>query len=232
MKLNGISYFYIIHLLDRMDSDTFFLQKKKEIENKSGIYVLEHPMKYDGRRIFKIGYAHDSLYTRIRGYKTAYGPIQFKVHCVWNVPEGVFNKRLMTALQTERHLHELMHSEVVMKNPDNDKKEGEWYYDIKLILLSVLTVRAEQIAEVENVEKLYFYISDDAGIFTRSNVKQIPVINPDDQTSKFQGVTMRAPSKRNTPSKKYTDDVYLIEKNKSREKKKNIFVARVKKISS
>jgi hypothetical protein len=211
-----------------MDSEDFFKQYKSKIEHKSGVYVLEHPMKYNGQPIFKIGYAHDSLYTRIRGYKTAYGPIQFKVHCAWNVPEGVFNKRLMTALQTERHLHDLLYSKVVMKNLDNDKKEGEWFYDIKEILYAVLRTRASQIAEVENVENLFFYISDAAGKFTRSNAKNTPSLNPDDQSSKFKGLTMRAPSKRNTPSKKYSQDEFDVEQNKSREKKKILYKARVR----
>ena len=61
---------------------------------------------------------------------------------MWNVPEGVFNKRLLTALQTERHLHDLLHSEVVMKSLVTDKKEGEWYYNIEKILINVQEVRA------------------------------------------------------------------------------------------
>jgi hypothetical protein len=39
---------------------------------------------------------------------------------------------------------------------------------------------------------------------------------------------MRKPSKQNTKSKKYSEDEHEVEKNKSREKKKNIYVARVK----
>jgi hypothetical protein len=42
---------------------------------------------------------------------------------------------------------------VMMKNLDNDKKEGQWYYNIKEILTAVETARALQIAEVINVEK-------------------------------------------------------------------------------
>lgn len=211
-----------------MNSEDFFKTKKQFIENKSGIYVLENPVKYNGQRIFKIGYAHDSLYTRIRGYKTAYGPINFKVHCAWHVPEGVFNKRLMTALQTERHLHDLLHSKVVMKNAETDRKEGEWYYDIKQILITVLATRAEEINKVVNLERTYFFISDEANILTRSNTKQIPKINADDQASKFKGLKPRKPSKRvSAPSTLYPPEVYEIEQNKSRVKKKNIYVARV-----
>ena len=194
-----------------MDSEEFFIQKKSFINNKSGIYVLECPIKYNNQRIFKIGYAHDSLYTRIRGYKTSYGPIQFKIQCAWVVPEGVFNKRLLTALQMERHLHELLHKFVVIKNPDTDKKEGEWYYNIKEILTAVQKARLEQIAEVENVENLYFYISDEAPKITRSEAKKVPVINMDDQSSKFKGLTLREPSKRNTPSQKFSKDDYEVE---------------------
>jgi hypothetical protein len=42
---------------------------------------------------------------------------------------------------------------------------------------------------------------------------------------------MRNPSKRNKPNQKYNSDEYVLEPNKSREKKKNKYVARVKTIS-
>ena len=213
-----------------MDSEEFFIKYKNDIEKKSGVYVLEHPMEYNEKRIFKVGYAHDSLYTRIRGYKTAYGPIHFKIHCAWHVPEGVFNKRLMTALQTERHLHDLLHSKIVMKKADTDIKDGEWFYDIKQILYAVLRTRASQIAEVENVEDLFIYVSDEVGKLTRSKAKTVPNINPDEQSSKYKGITMRAPSKRNVPSKNFSPDEYEVGDNKSREKQKVKYVARVKKV--
>ena len=216
-----------------MNSDDFFTVYGKELRGKSGIYVLESPLEYLGQRIFKIGYAHDSLYTRIRGYKTAYGPIPFKVQIVWNVPEGVFNKRLMTALQTERHLHNLLHKEVVMKDEVKNKKLGEWYYNLEEIFIAVETTRKEEIAKVQNIDKLFYFTSDElkGKKLTRSKAKTVPDINPDDQSSKFKGLTMRDPSKRkDAPSKKYSSDEYELEKNKSREKKKNIYVARVKEI--
>ena len=215
-----------------MESEDFFKEKKAEIQGKSGVYVLESPMLYNGEHIYKIGYAHDSLYTRIRGYKTAYGPIKFKIMCAWNVPEGVFNKRLMTALQMERHLHDTLHKYVVMKKVDSNKKDGEWYYNINEILTAVQVARLKQIAEVQNVEKLFFYISDEAPKLTRSVAKTIPVINPDDQSSKFKDTTMKKPSKRNTPSKKYSGEEYELEHNSSRDKKKVQYVARVKSKSS
>jgi hypothetical protein len=213
-----------------MNSDTFFTKYGKEIRGKSGVYVLENPLEYQGQRIFKIGYAHDSLYTRIRGYKTAYGPIQFKIHAVWHVPEGVFNKRLMTALQTERHLHDILHKYIVMKD-ENDKKLGEWYYNIQEILTAVETTRAKEIAIVVGIDEAFYFISDEVGNLTRSKAKTVPKIDPDEQSSKFKGLTMRNPSKRNKPSKKYNSDEYELEPNKSREKKKNKYVARVKTIS-
>ena len=97
----------------------------------------------------------------------------------------------MVALQTERHLHELLHSKVVMKNEITDKKEGEWYYDIKQILITVLATRAEEINKVVNLEHTYFFISDEANILTRSNTKQIPKIIADDQSSKLKGLKPR-----------------------------------------
>ena len=91
----------------------------------------------------------------------------------------------MTALETERHLHELMHSEVVMQDAKG-KKLGEWYYEIQDILTAVETTRKEQIAIVTNVENLFYYISDEVGTLTRSKAKTVPNINPAEQTFKHQ----------------------------------------------
>ncbi len=57
-----------------------------------------------------------------------------------------------------------------MKNTENNTKEGEWYYDLKQILLTVLDVRADQISKVENIENLFFYISHEVG--TKSKTKK------------------------------------------------------------
>ncbi len=84
---------------------------------------------------------------------------------------------------------------------------------------------------VENIENTFYFISDEVGKLTRSKAKKVPNIDPDEQSSKFKGLTMRNPSKRNKPNQKYNSDEYELEPNKSREKKKNIYVARVKSIS-
>ena len=117
-----------------------------------------------------------------------------------------------------------------MKKADTDIKDGEWFYDIKQILYAVLRTRASQIAEVENVEDLFIYVSDEVGKLTRSKAKTVPNINPDEQSSKFKGITMRAPSKRNVPSKSFSPDEYEVGDNKCRDKQKVKYVARVKKV--
>ncbi len=60
----------------------------------------------------------------------------------------------MTALQTEQHLHTLLHREVVMKDEVSGRKLGKWYYEIKEILTAVETTWKEQIAIVQNLENI------------------------------------------------------------------------------
>ncbi len=48
---------------------------------------------------------------------------------------------LMAALQTERHLYDILHKHIVMKD-ENDKKLREWYYSIQEILTAVESTRA------------------------------------------------------------------------------------------
>ncbi len=54
-----------------MNSEEFFKSDVgNDLKHKQGIYCLEQPLfQKDGKRIFKIGYARDNLYKRIRDYK-------------------------------------------------------------------------------------------------------------------------------------------------------------------
>ncbi len=47
-----------------------------------------------GKRLFKLGYARNSLYTRMSDYRLAYGGIPFKIHCLIQIPAGDFGKRV------------------------------------------------------------------------------------------------------------------------------------------
>jgi hypothetical protein len=113
------------------------------LKRKQGIYCLEQPLfRKDGKRLFKIGYARDNLYKRIRDYKTAYGVIPFIIHVLWAVPEKVLYKRANFTLLTEGIIHKSLHAECAMKD-ENYKQNGEWFYDIKKIVATIKNIEAE-----------------------------------------------------------------------------------------
>ena len=125
-----------------MNSEEFFKSAVGEdLKHKQGIYCLEQPVfRKDGKRIFKIGYARDNLYKRIRDYKTAYGVIPFIIHVLWAVPEKVLHKRANFALLTEGIIHKSLHYECAMKD-ENYKQNGEWFYDIKKIVATIKNIQ-------------------------------------------------------------------------------------------
>jgi hypothetical protein len=93
-------------------------------------------------------------------------------------------------------------------------------------------VRANEIAKVENIENLFFYISDEVLRLTRSVARTVPFTNPDEQSSKFKGQTMREPSKRKIiPNKLITSENWEMEKNTSQVKTKTPYRARVRTVS-
>ena len=92
-----------------MDSNNFFDSAGNKFKGKSGIYVFKSPLKYQGKDIFKIVHAYQSLYTRNANIRTAYGPITFKLYCVYAIPERIVNApRTMWALGTEKQLHKTL----------------------------------------------------------------------------------------------------------------------------
>ena len=144
-----------------MDSETFFRSNVgNDLKTKPGIYVLEQPLfKKDGKRLFKIGYARDNLYKRIRDYKTAYGVIPFIIHILWAVPEKVVHKRANFALLTEGIIHKSLHQECAMKDEDY-KQNGEWFYDIKKIVATIKNIKeGYDDDDLINKYEWYFYIN-------------------------------------------------------------------------
>ena len=93
-----------------------------QYRQKSGIYFLEQPLiKYNGERCFKFGMAEASskdLSGRLANYKTAYGPANFIIHLLWEIPkivEGI--SRLYC--NVEQHIHAILIQEQFLK-----KKNG------------------------------------------------------------------------------------------------------------
>lgn len=135
-----------------MNSNEFFLNHTKKWNGKQGIYVIENPLfKVEGKRIFKIGYARDSLTKRISDYRTAYSPlIPFTIHLLYEVPEATGGKRANYALLTEAIVHQTL------------KKMGkwadaEWFYDLDAIIDTISSVRIRHLKEISFADKWVFY---------------------------------------------------------------------------
>ena len=74
-----------------MNSRDFFETEGHEWKGKSGVYCIEQPAlsQYRGKRLFKIGYARNSIYTRMSDFRSAYGIIPFTIHSLIEIPAGV-----------------------------------------------------------------------------------------------------------------------------------------------
>ena len=199
-----------------MKSEEFF--KKEDIygtyfKGVQGIYVIQQPLfKKNGRDIYKVGFARDSLYKRIRDYKTAYGPIEFNVICLWEVPEGVVHERPLFARLTETRIHLTLKRELVMKNEITDRQEGEWFYDIEAIIGVIKRLQLEYTSDfppdhnraVKGADTWELYIDDE-----HENIKPIDrkLASRDEVKSKFSKNKMLDPEREgkrvSIPNRKY-----------------------------
>lgn len=164
-----------------MDS-TFFFEKSdinSAFKNKSGLYIIEQPLfsKELGYPVYKVGYARISLYTRISNYRTAYGPISFKIHALYNVPNGVHSKRVVYASLQERVLRSTL--EKLGKNVT-----GEWFKDIEVILNVLLTLRKKHEKEIPKSKDWVFFT---AKRLSFKGNKKINLENEENFDSKFKG---------------------------------------------
>ena len=127
-----------------MDSEDFF-KNETYFKGKQGVYIVEQPLFKDkaGQPMYKVGFARDSLYKRLRDYKTAYGIIPFKIHAIYEVPEKVVHRRPNFARLTESRLHYSLQDKLVMKNAETNKQEGEWFYDLPVILTVLKAIDLE-----------------------------------------------------------------------------------------
>lgn len=216
-----------------MDSEYFFKEEGHIWKGKQGIYVLEQPlfsdwcdkhversglsertqerMKDIPLRVFKVGYARDSLYKRIRDYKTAYGLVPFKIHCLYQVDEKVFHKRANFALKTEQNLHQLFKDEGItaMHNTETDKLEGEWFFDLPFILGAMRSVRHIYTNDplIKDVASKWLFDCD-SEILTRSGTKSIP----DSKIRSKLDLLIVAPRKQRTRKARTNQQLVSIEK--------------------
>ena len=90
-----------------MNSIDFFETEGKQWKGKSGIYCIEQPAlsEYKGKKLFKVGYARHSIYTRMSDYRSAYGVVPFTIYALIEIPSGVFGKRSGYTLLSKQILH-------------------------------------------------------------------------------------------------------------------------------
>ena len=204
-----------------MNSETFFEGIGKDFKNLTGIYVLKAPFQYKNTDIFKVGYAYQSLYKRIRDYKTAYGPVNFEIYCVYEIPQRILGApRTMYALATERQLHLTLHQDAVMKNVENDKLEGEWFYNIDNILETIRVIRQQHISQIKGAENWKIKI---VGGTQRLSNYEIKIADIKAKGSSFNNIQVRPKSTRNKPSRIYLSDTYNTIPNPSRNFKKDMY---------
>lgn len=147
-----------------MNSKEFFDNDRfnSKWKNISGIYIIENPVlsaEY-GEQINKIGYASHSLYTRIADYRTAYGPIPFKIHAIYHIPEKVKYKRVQYARICEKILHETLKDEKV-------KQTNEWFVNFKKIMTCFNQLRANHLKEIDGSKDWPIFNKYRSGAYTK-----------------------------------------------------------------
>ena len=139
-----------------MDSTLFFKDSSINsiYKNKSGLYVIEQPLFSEklGYAVYKVGYAKNSLYTRVADYRTAYGLIPFKIHALYCVPNGVKNKRVNYARWQELVIQE------TLRNLGKYTGTGEWFKDLDTIISVFLGLRQKHIEEIPSSGNWNFWI--------------------------------------------------------------------------
>ena len=188
-----------------MNSEVFFKDEQVKWKGKKGLYVIECPLfsspcagKPNEEKVYKVGYAYQSLAVRIADYRTHYGKIPFTIHLIWEVPNPP-GYRVNFALQTEQRIHKTLHD----LKKSTGVKTKEWFYDLPVIKDVILSIRNEYMNETKGVNNTY---------------KPIPVCettwlfyigNKDCTGEKIQPTTKR--EIKWSTSKSIFDDVYALD---------------------
>jgi hypothetical protein len=170
-------------LFIKMDSTFFFkdTETNSEFKNKSGLYVIEQPLfsRELGYPVYKIGYAKNSLYTRISHYRTAYGLIPFKIHAIYCVPNGVKNRRVNFAHLQERVIQE------TLRLMGKYTGTGEWFIDIDSITSVFTSLRAKHLDEIKSSSKWKFLLPEKR-VLRALKSRQVSLENEEKVESKFK----------------------------------------------
>ena len=194
-----------------MNSEEFFSDTLKLGEGnvtadswkgKGGIYVLTQPLIYPfygGKAVYKVGFAADSLYNRLRNYKTMYGKAPFFIECIFQTSTRTIKSKGNQAHLTEKQIHTALDKKKLGANFINGKREGEWFFNLEEILKVILTIRADRIGTVSFSENWIFYVNPKyAKIVTRSMAKEAEVGKIEDVKSTLPAAIDRTKLRRKT----------------------------------
>lgn len=221
-----------------MNSEFFFKDIKerssdltaKSWKRKQGIYVIEQPLinqYYDNKPVFKVGYARDSLYTRLRNYKTAYGRAPFTIHCIMQTGSGAKNLKGHLAHLTEKRIHEDLDKLNLAADKKGEYEDGtrisEWFYDLDKILKVITTIRTDLQNRVTFSDNWLFYIKENLG---RTRSQAVKIGNIEDTKSTLPVATFRQSTRKPkgnlTVGGNQFKDAFEEEPNSSKKKQKNI----------
>jgi T5orf172 domain len=140
-----------------MNSEVFFKDEQAKWKGKKGLYVIECPLfstpcagTDNKRKVYKVGYAYQSLAVRIGDYRTHYGKIPFTIHLIWEVPNPP-GYRVNFALQTEQRIHKTLHD----LKKSTGVKTKEWFYDLPVINDVILSLRNEYMNGTKGANNTY-----------------------------------------------------------------------------
>jgi hypothetical protein len=178
-----------------MDSTEFFGNKGNIWKGKSGVYCIEQPALSVAFKtpIYKVGYARNSLYTRMSDYRSAYGVVPFKIYCLIEIPAGVSGKRSGYTLLSEQRLHKQLTAD------GRSVGANEWYSDLNHIFNVMHSLYKELLETIKEANKWEVYFFD-----KRTRPKVVNVIGEKEIKSKlYDGLIYGTRSTRANPIADY-----------------------------
>ena len=201
-------------------------------KNKQGIYVIEQPFinQVYGQRVFKVGYARDSLYTRLRNYKTAYARAPFNIHSIMQTGSGAKGLKGHLAHLTEKHIHKELDKLKLAADKKDEYDDGvrvsEWFYNLPEILKVITTIRTELQERITFSDKWLFYINPEYEQLGRTRSQAVKIGKIEDTPSTLPVATFRQSTRK--PTGKLTvggnqfKNAFVEKPNSSKKKQRDI----------
>ena len=224
-----------------MNSEDFFRNIKNHEtditasywKGKQGIYVIEQPLinfLYTSK-VYKVGYARESLYTRLRNYKTAYGRAPFIIHRIMQTGSGAKGVKGHLAHMTEKQIHgELdklnLGADFEVKYEDDDKRVSEWFYNLPEIMRVIATVRNNLTNRITFSDSWANYTDPKYALIGRNRSDAVKITKIEDVKSSLLVATYkrtkRKPKGNLTLGGSDYKNAFEVEPNASKTKQRNI----------